>query len=191
MSLGLIARGGRLSAAAAKPVCVGYALWVVLSLAGASCTLNVKSESRMKALNRDEAVRMIQAYFKSHGVDSPGLNENNLGGASVGEHQIYFEYLPAKHVLKCSALIYKFHDEPKPGVIEGFKAEEKGKTADTGGGTLEYEPANKGLYLSRSYTESVSDKEFAQDLKRLMEASEVYGDQVLERVASKVFTPDN
>ena len=145
----------------------------------------------MKGITRDEAVRMIQGYFKSHGVESPGLNENNLGGASVAQYQIYFEYQPAKRALKCSALIYKFRDEPKPGVIEGFKAEEQARTADTGGGTLEYEPVNKGLYLSRVYTESASDEEFARDLKLLMEASEVYGDQVLDRVATKVFTQNN
>ena len=145
----------------------------------------------MKGLNRDEAVRMIQAYFKSHGLDSPGLNESNLGGALVGEYQIYFEYLPAEQALKCSALVYKFHAEPKPGVIEGFKAEEQEKTADTGGGTLEYETANRGLFLTRSYAGTVSDEEFAQDLERLMKASEVYGEQVLERVASKVFKQNN
>ena len=134
---------------------------------------------------------MIQGYYKSHGVDSPGLNENNLGGAAVGEYLVYFEYQPAKRALKCSALIYKFHDEPKPGVIEAFKAEEMAETADTGGGSLEYQPVNKGLYLGRSYTQGVSDQEFAGDMKRLIEASEVYGDQVLARVAAKVFTQDN
>jgi len=187
MSLGLVERGVRLGTATMKSMWFGYAVCVLLLLACSSCTLNAKSGSRMKGITRDEAVRMIQGYFKSHGVDSPGLNENNLGGAAVGEYQIYFEYQPAKQALKCSALVYKFRDEPKPGVIEAFKAEEKAQTADTGGGTLEYDPANKGLYLSRTYTDSVSDGEFARDLKQLMKASEVYGDQVLDRVASKVF----
>jgi hypothetical protein len=145
----------------------------------------------VKGLNRDDAVRMIQGFFKSHGLDSPGLNESNLGGAAIGEYQIYFEYQPANQTLKCSALIYRFRDEPKPGVIEGFEAEEQRKTADAGGGILEYQRVNKGLYLTRSYSDSVSDEEFAGDLKRLMKASEVYGDQVLERVASKVFTQNN
>lgn len=145
----------------------------------------------MRGITRDQAVRMIQGYFKSHGVDSPGLNENNLGGASLGGYQIYFEYQPSKHALKCRALVYRFRDKPKAGVVEGFEAMEEAETAETGGGTLEYEPANKGLYLSRSYTDCVSGDEFARDLQRLMRASEVYGDQVLERVASKVFTQNN
>jgi hypothetical protein len=130
---------------------------------------------------------MLQAYFKSFGLDSPGLNENNLGGASTGEYQIYFEYQPAKHALKCSALVYKFHDEPKPGVLETIRAEQDLETSETGGGVLDYEPENKGLYLSRTYTARVSDDVFADDLDKLMKASTVYGDQVLDRVASKVF----
>ncbi|HET6976027.1 MAG TPA: hypothetical protein VFI24_06875 [Pyrinomonadaceae bacterium] len=136
-------------------------------------------------LNRDDAVRMIQGFFKSHGVDSPGLNENNLGGASIGEEQVYFEYEPEAQSLKCSALVYRFRNEPKPGVIEEFETE--AKTIDTGGGVLEYQPENKGLYLSREYKALVGDEEFAADLRRLLMASRVYGDQVLDRVAKNVF----
>ena len=139
-------------------------------------------------MNRDDAVRMIRGFFKSHGLDTPGLNESNLGGASIGDYQVYFEYEPANRTLKCSALVYRFRHEPKPGVIEGFEAEGEEKTADTGGGILEYQPASKGLFLTRSYTDAVSDEEFAEDLKRLLKASLVYGNQVLDRVAGKVFT---
>ena len=142
-------------------------------------------------LNRDDAVRMIQGFFKSHGLDSPGLNESNLGGASVGDDQVYFEYQPAHRILRCSALVYRFRDEPKPGVIEGFKAEVDEKPNSAGGGILEYQPVNKGLYLTRSYNDGIPDEEFADDLKRLMSAARVYGDQVLDRVAAKVFTQNN
>jgi hypothetical protein len=88
-------------------------------------------------------------------------------------------------------LIYKFRDDPRPGVVQAFKDEAEGKTADTGGGTLEYEPENKGLYLSRSYNQRVSDDDFAHDLERLMIASEVYGNQVLDRVASRVLSQNS
>jgi hypothetical protein len=142
-------------------------------------------------MTRDQAVRLIQAYFKTYGLESPGLNENNLGGAVVGEYQIYFEYQPPKQTLRCSALVYKFREEPKPGVIGGFKEEEKSAAVDTGGGTLEYQPANRGLYLSRAYTDVPSESEFTEHLQRLMDASEEYGNQVLEKVASNVFAPNN
>ena len=144
----------------------------------------------MDGITRDEAVRMIQAYFKSQGLDSPGLNDNNLGGAMVGDNQIYFEYRAASRDLKCSALIYKFHDDPKPGVLDGFKEEEQRMTTDAAGAKLDYQPENKGLYLARTYTEPISDTEFVRDLTTMMKASEVYGEQVLDRVADKVFNQD-
>jgi hypothetical protein len=162
----------------------------VLLVTCSSCTLSGQSESSMDGITRDEAVRMVQAYFKSQGLDSPGLNDNNLGGAMVGENLIYFEYLPASRALKCSALIYKFHDDAKPGVIEGFKAEEQRMKTDAAGAELEYQPENKGLYLTRTYTEPISETEFARDLTTIMKASEVYGEQVLDRVADKVFKQD-
>ena len=166
------------------------AFFVSLLLTCSSCTLSAKSESTMDGITRDEAVRMVRAYFKSHGLESPGLNEHNLGGAAVGENQIYFEYQPALRALKCSALIYKFHDDPKPGVLEGFKVEEQRMTTDAAGAKLEYEPENKGLYLSRTYTEPIPDAEFGRDLTIMMKASDVYGEQVLDRVADKVFNQD-
>lgn len=175
---------------AKEPRSLVCAFFVLLLSTCSSCTLSAKSESRMDGITRDEAVRMVQAYFKAQGLDSPGLNDNNLGGAAVGENQIYFEYLPASRALKCSALIYKFHDDPKPGVLAGFKDEEQRMTTNAAGATLEYQPENKGLYLSRTYTEPISETEFARDLTIIMKASEVYGEQVLDRVADKVFNPD-
>src|SRR5262245_21922830 len=115
-------------------------------------------------MTRDEAVEMVHAFFRGHGLQSPGLNEQNLGGASVGEFQIYFEYQPSTQMLKCSALVYRFHDVPKPGVIEAFKAEEESGSADSGGGKIDFERENKGLYLSRTYSERVPDEQFGQEL---------------------------
>jgi len=138
-------------------------------------------------MTRDEAVEMVRAYFRYYGLNSPGLNEKNLGGAAIGEYQIYFEYLAAQEGLKCSALVYRFHDEPKEGVIDALKAEQRAKTTNTGDGVLDYEAENRGLYLSRTYVEKISNDKFARDLERLMKASELYGDQVLDRVAERVF----
>ena len=137
-------------------------------------------------MTREEANGMVQAFFRAHAVESPGLNENNLGGAAVGDSQIYFEYEPLKQSLKCSALVYRFQAEPRPGVIEGFKAAE----SDTGGGKVDYEPENKGLYLSHDYSETVTDEQFVADLESLMKASKVYGGDVLDRVAAKVLAEE-
>jgi hypothetical protein len=139
-------------------------------------------------MTRDEAVRMVQAFFQSHSLQSPGLNDQNLGGAAVGEFQIYFEYQPSNHTLKCSALVYRFHAAPKPGVLEAFKAAQS--EFDSGGGWIDFEPENKGLYLSRSYSQQVPHEQFAKELDSLMNAGKLYGDQVLDRVAAKASAAD-
>ena len=74
-------------------------------------------------MTRDEAQRLVQAFLKSLGQASEGLNPQGFGGAAIGNAQLYFEYHADKQVLETSALIYKFRDPPKPGVLEGFRAE--------------------------------------------------------------------
>ena len=137
---------------------------------------------------RDDAVKMVQKYFESYGVVSSGLNKNNLGGAAIGETQIYFEYEPVEGVLKCSALIYKFQVEPKTGILERFREEEL--ITDTAGGKIDYEPENRGLYLSRIYSEQVETEQLREDLDQLRQASKVWGQEVLDRVAVKAFHPE-
>lgn len=141
-------------------------------------------------MTREEARRLVQAFLQSYGqAHSEGLNVRGLGGAQVGEAQIYFEHDSGSGALKASALIYRFHEAPKPGVLEGFSREEQSGT-DTGGGKVDYEQENKGLYLSRTYTAVPADAAFKSELEKLMEASLVWGQEVLDRVASRVFHPE-
>lgn len=138
-------------------------------------------------MKADEARRVVQEFMKSLGqTNSEGLNERGFGGAVVDLAQVYFEYRAWEEDLKASALIYKFSKPPKPGIIEGFQEEEK-KGTDTGGGKVDYEDANKGLYLSRSYTKAPTPEAFQKDMQQLMKASLVWGDEVLKRVSAKVF----
>jgi hypothetical protein len=136
---------------------------------------------------REEAVRLAQAFLAAtENPHSPGLNPQGFGGVAVEGAQLYFEWRDKEQALECSALIYKFRDNPKPGIVEGFQAEQKAGT-DTGGGTVDYEPENKSLFLSRTYTQAPPQTAFIEDMKKLMKASLVWGDEVLDRVASKVF----
>ena len=138
-------------------------------------------------MTRDEAQRVVKDLMTSlKQTSSEGLNAKGFGGVVVGLAQLYFEYRDWEQDLKASALIYKFKDEPKPGILEGFQAEEK-KGTDTGGGKVDYEKENKGLYLSRAYTTAPSSEAFQKDMDRLMKASLVWGDAVLKRVSSSVF----
>lgn len=136
---------------------------------------------------RDEAQRLAQAFLAAtENPNSPGLNPQGFGGVAVEGAQLYFEWHEKEQALECSALIHKFRDTPKPGVLEGFQQEEKSGT-DTGGGTVDYEPENKSLFLTRMYTQSIPQTAFIEDMKRLMRASLMWSDEVLGRVASKVF----
>lgn len=137
-------------------------------------------------MTREEAQRLVQVFMQSIGQPSEGLNPQGFGGAVIGEAQLYFEYHSGKQELEASALIYKFRDAPKPGVLEGFRAEEKSGT-DTGGGAVDYEPENKSLFLSRTYARPPADAAFREDMQRLTQASLVWADEVMDRVASRVF----
>ncbi|HSP81671.1 MAG TPA: type III secretion system chaperone [Myxococcaceae bacterium] len=137
-------------------------------------------------MTREDAQRLVQTFMQAIEQPSEGLNPQGFGGAMLGEAQLYFEYHSDNGELEASALIYKFREAPKPGILEGFRAEEKAGT-DTGGGKVDFEPENKSLFLSRSYTTTPADTAFKQDMEHLVRASLVWGDEVLDRVASRVF----
>jgi hypothetical protein len=134
----------------------------------------------------DEAQRLVQAFIRTQGEQlSPGLNPQGFGGLAKGEAQLYFEFIPTSGELKCSALIYRFRDAPRPGVLDGFRDEQKAGT-DTGGGDVDFEPESKSLFLSRRYASVPEDKAFLDGMNRLMAASLDWGGDVFERVASRV-----
>lgn len=136
-------------------------------------------------MTRQDAERLVTTLGQSYGIET-GLNPKGFGGIDVEGSSLYFEFDEKAKTLECSALVYKFHDAPKPGVLEGFKAEEAAGT-NTGGGKVDYEPENKGLFLSKTYQIVPDAMTFERDMKKLMEASAVWGDQVLKRVSAKVF----
>jgi hypothetical protein len=141
-------------------------------------------------LTRESAQELVRWYVRSQGaVLSPGLNPQGFGGVAVGGAQVYFEYHEDTKTLECSALVYRFNEPPKPGVVVGFEAEAREGT-DTGGGTVDYERENRGLFLSRTYSEVPEGNAFAKDMSRLAKASVVWGSEVLDRVASRVFHPE-
>lgn len=134
----------------------------------------------------EEAQRLVQSFMRAQGEQqSPGLNPQGFGGIAKGGAQLYFEFVPTSGELKCSALIYRFRDAPRPGVLDGFRAEEKAGT-DTGGGTVDFEQESKSLFLSRTYPAAPPDESFKIAMQKLMDASVTWGGPVFERVAAKV-----
>ncbi|ADO71505.1 hypothetical protein [Stigmatella aurantiaca] len=141
-------------------------------------------------LTRETAQRLVQSFIHSEGAPiSPGLNAQGFGGLAAGGAQLYFEWHEETQALECSALVYRFREPPKPGVIAGFQAEEQEGT-DTGGGTVDYEPENRGLYLTRTYAQVPEERTFAKEMRRLMKTSRKWNTEVLDRVASRVFHPE-
>jgi len=145
-------------------------------------------------MTRDEANRAIQELARAEGGASSGLGERNLTGVQFSDgREVYFEYrqpfVPAEPgALKCSALVYRFHTEPKPGLLDGFRAEEQAGTP-TGGGALEYQEQGRALFLARSYSKPPALDAFREEMAALRRAARVWQNDVLERVTRKVFHP--
>jgi hypothetical protein len=137
-------------------------------------------------MTSEEAQRLVQSFMRAQGEQlSPGLNPQGFGGIAKGDAQLYFEFVPTSGELKCSALIYRFRDAPRPGVLDGFRDEQKAGT-DAGGGTVDFEKESKSLFLSRTYTTPPPEQSFELEMKRLMDASVTWGGPVFERVAARV-----
>jgi len=139
-------------------------------------------------MTKQDAQRLVEAYGNHLGVHTT-LNAKGLGGLQVGMGSLYFEYDEKTQSLECSALVYKFSTPPKPGIIEGFKAEAAAGT-DTGGGQVDYETENQGLFLSRTYSTVPALIAMDGDMKRLLAAAQEWGSSVLPRVSQKVFHPE-
>lgn len=168
------------------------ALALSLGLAGVAVVTQraaAQKEQSVGPMSRDAAVRMIKGLLSTYKVPSAGLNDKNLGGAEIEGRRVFFEYLPEKGTLRSLATVYCFRKPPKPGVLEGFKREAAGGT-DTGGGAVEYLADSKCLVLGRAYAQAVSDAQFTKDTQRLLQAAKTWNEEVVERVATKVFHPE-
>lgn len=138
-------------------------------------------------MTRDEAARLVGSLIED-GASREGARlfaGGDVAGVMIGAAEVFFEYSAAGGTLKCSALVYRFRKEPRPGVLDGFFAEEASGAAAAGGGALEYRAETRSLFLSRTYLEAAPPGEFAEDVKRLASASLAWGTEVLERVAAR------
>lgn len=138
------------------------------------------------SMMREQAVELLESFYQSIGKDNAILKPDHILYASKsGTALIAFNYDAEKKTLTCRGEIYLFHREPLPGIIEGFRDEEKSGTA-TGGGDLEYVSSNRGLYLRRVYSKPVDRNVFASEMRELGEASLHWGRDVFDRVNRRV-----
>ncbi|HEX5709167.1 MAG TPA: hypothetical protein VFX96_17830 [Pyrinomonadaceae bacterium] len=138
------------------------------------------------SMTRDDAARMVRTLLDAHGAGRAAevFEGGDVFGVMLGRAELFFEYDEDGGVLNCAALVYRFRREPRAGVLQRFFAEEAGGAADASGGSLEYRHDTRALLLNRFYREPVPASEFAADVKRLAEASLIWADEILERVAS-------
>lgn len=132
-------------------------------------------------MKRSEAEALLRALTGVGGHVAPRFGEGDVAGLMLGPAALYFEYDAARGTLSCGALVYRFREAPRPGVLEDFLKENRG----AGGGALVYREATRALLLSRTYSEAVPAEEFVEDMKGLAAASLGWGAEVLERVASR------
>lgn len=131
-------------------------------------------------MRRQEAEAMLRALAGAD-TGAPRFGEGDVTGVMLGPAALYFEYDAARGALSCGALVYRFRNAPRPGVLEDFLEENTG----AGGGLLVYRGETRALLLGRTYTEATPAAEFAEDMKRLAAASLGWGAELLERVASR------
>lgn len=138
-------------------------------------------------MTRADANRIVEAYGQSHALDAR-LSAKGFAGITFQDCELYFEWDEPAQTLECSALMYRFTDPPKPGVLEALNA--KATSVDTGGGKVDFEPENLGLFLSRRYFIVPDSQQFERDMTKLTDASKRWSDEVLPRVAREVFHPE-
>jgi hypothetical protein len=137
-------------------------------------------------LTFDVAKGQLSRWLKSRGLDSPGLNEQGLGGASIAEVDLFFDFRADPGTLKCSALIYRFRGTPRAQVVEAFRALERAGALALGGGRVDFEPESRSVFLSRLFAEPTPDARFSQALQALGEASIAWRQEGAKRVADQL-----
>lgn len=130
-------------------------------------------------MTRDDAVEQLKGFFELQQIDSPGLNERDLGGAMLGTTPVYFEYLGGEQALRCRALVYRFQAPARPALLQALGDEGRRR-----GEEVEYVPEGQALCLVKTYGERAQPEQMATDLYNLVLASGHWSDEVLPRIGS-------
>ncbi len=141
-------------------------------------------------MTRQDAAKVVQAFFEAHGQKSQGLNDKGLGGILFGipsgAAQVFFEYDAGAGQLLCRAhiLTYRPQDSVEED-LKAFRAEEQAGTP-TGGGKLEYVPQSRALFLKRTYSTAAAPEAFIAEVNELAASSLKWGREVFDRVMDKL-----
>jgi hypothetical protein len=131
-------------------------------------------------MQKQEALFLIKSFFSANEITPENFDENNnYFQAMIDEEILSFSF--RDEILTCSSLIYQFHKPPKPEISAAIFAEAQTETR----GEIKYESGNKTLYLTRDFTETITDTEFIETINTLAEAGRNWRIEVLDRVAAK------
>lgn len=134
-------------------------------------------------MTKTQAQEQLVAFFKKLGDKNPSIfEEKNFVKAMLGDAIMGFVY-NGDETLKCQSLIYRFRKTPKDSVLEAIEIESK--NAPDGGGEIAFDDENFTLLLQKDYKKSVSDEEFYSDMQKLAEASLIWSNEVLQKVAER------
>ena len=136
-------------------------------------------------MTKDEAKQQIEAFLAQLGdKEASVFDEKNFAKAQLGDAFMGFVY-GDNEKLSCQALIYRFRKPPKEQVMDAIEAESK--NAPNGGGEIAFDEDNFTLLLQKDFGEKVSNEEFYKDMQDLAQASLVWSNEVLTRVAERAY----
>lgn len=137
-------------------------------------------------MTREEAAGLIAAHFRKHRIEQPGLNKQGAAGALIAGEQLLFEHDANSGALRCSALIYRFREQPFPGLIEAMREVAKQPAPGTGGAGLVYRSDHMSLSLARQYTQVPPASVFEEDQAELRQACTRWRQETFATVAEQV-----
>lgn len=136
-------------------------------------------------MKKEEAINLIKAFFTSRDFPLNSFNsENNHFQTMFDESIVAFNF--RDDVLICSSLIYEFQRIPKAKVLAEIEAEANLEKR----GTVKFEEENRTLYISKEFAEVIEEEDFINKINLLIDASKNWSNEVLDRVASKAFHPE-
>ncbi len=140
-------------------------------------------------MTREEASRLVAAHFAQHEVKAPGLDDEGHATALIAGEQLSFEHLEDTGVLRCSALIYRWREWPRPGLLEALRKEARRSEETTRGGVLDYVPERRTLSLTRQFTRPLTPPQLEHALAPLRQACAEWRSERFARVAEQVLHP--
>ncbi len=134
-------------------------------------------------MTKAEAKEQLEAFLAKLGDKNASvLEERDFVKANIGDAIMGFVYRN-EETLMCQSLIYRFRNRPKENILKAIDAESK--DAPNGGGEVAFDPENFTLVLQKDYKAKVSEEDFFNDMEKLAQASLVWSNEVLQRVAER------